>query len=581
MIEPAGRRARVVCSSLALACLAAVAAGEEPPVTAFSEQVEVRIVEIDVAVRDRDGRHVAGLSPEDFRLTVDGRETAIDYFSERRGESRAEPASTEAAASPIGSTSSPTASPLNLLVYVDEEFSLPIDLERVLLSFEEQLDRLAPGDRVAIVAWDGRRLDRLLDWTPPGPALAEALARTRRRPAWGLRAQVDLASRGAPASWVASDRLRRGSGAGRSLLDARESACDGDVDLEASGCGSASVGRVDLEAIPEVREVRNRIERTARAAAAAVRSFARPAGRRAIVLLAGGWPLPAPAPPGVASHPFGWTGVPGLRVFDPLLDVADHLGYTIYPVDVPGMVTAFGADVERGGLGVTGPGFASLSSIPSFSEAPYHGTLRYLAERTGGVAHVNASRRMALAAIAADARDSYSIAFTAPRERDDRAHRIAVAVARPGVDVRTRRAYRDLSDSTELGYRLEAALLDGSGAETGTALTASAGAAIRDGAFRMRLPLLVEVPRRALAGEGAGESGGPMLADLRVAAVDRDGRRTLVGPVSVELQPTADDPDVVAVEVPLTLRRVDQELAVSLFEPASGTHLVTGLRLAR
>lgn len=581
MIDSAGCRVRVVISSVALASLAAAAAGQEPPVTAFGEQVEVRVVEIDVAVRDREGRHVPGLSPGDFRLTVDGRETTIDYFSERRGEWSAQPPSTEAAASPIGSPSSPTASPLNLLVYVDEEFSLPIDLERVLLGLEAQLDRLAPGDRVAIVAWDGRRLERILDWTPPGAEVAEALLRTRRRPAWGLRARVDLASRGAPASWVANDRLRREPEAGRSLLDGRDSASDDDVDRGAPGCGSTLVGRVDLEAVPVVREVRNRLERTARAAAAAVRSFERPAGRRAVVLLSGGWPLPAPAPPGAASHPFVWTGVPELRVFDPLLDVADQLGYTIYPVDVPGMVTVFGADVERSGLGATGSGFASLSSIPSFSEAPYHGTLRYLAERTGGVALVNASRRMALAAIAADARDSYSIAFTAPRDRDDRAHRIAVAVERPGVEVRTRRAYRDLSDSTELGYRLEAALLDGSSAETGTALAASAGAAIRDGAFRMRLPLLVEVPRTALAGEGADESSGPMLAELRVAAVDGDGRRTLVGPVSVELQPTGDDPDVVAVEVPLTLRRVDQELAVSLFDPASGTHLVTSLRLAR
>ena len=49
----------------------------------------------------------------------------------------------------------------------------------------------------------------------------------------------------------------------------------------------------------------------------------------------------------------------------PLLDIADQLGYTIYPVDVPGMLAAFGADVERSGPGVRGAGFGSVPSIPA------------------------------------------------------------------------------------------------------------------------------------------------------------------------------------------------------------------------
>lgn len=576
-----GRGAGAVLVGIGCAALASPGAGQAPPLAVFGEEVEVRVVEIDVAVRDGDGRHVTGLGREDFRLTVDGRVVAIDFLSEQRaapGES-AGPVD-PATESDVGEIFVSGATPLNLLVYVDEEFSLAIDLERVLRGLESQLDRLRPVDRVAIVAWDGHRLERLLGWTPPGPAVREALAGARRRPAWGLRSRVDLGGRRAPISDPTAEHSDLGADPGWSATDSTEEPCAAAAEPDEPTCRSRSGGRRQVEARLRVSEVRNRLERAARAAAAAVRSFDRPAGRRAFVLLSGGWPLSAAVPLGSGRHPFVWTEAPALRLLDPLLDVADQLGYTIYPVDVPGMLAAFGADVERSGAGVRGAGFGSVPSIPNLSEAAYHDSLRYLAERTGGVAFLNGRRGVALAGITDDARDYYSIAFTAPRRGDDRAHRIEVGVGRPGLEVRARRAYRDLSDATELDFRLEAALLDGSGRATESPLRASSGEPLRDGLFRIRLPLRLEVPRAALAGADSGATD-PLVADLRVAAVDVDGRRTLVGPVAIELTTSASDPTLVVAEVPLRFRRSDHEIAVSLFDRGSGTHLVTGLRLAR
>lgn len=577
-----GRGAGAVLVGIGLAALASPGAGQAPPVAVFDEELEVRVVEIDVAVRDGDGRHVTGLGREDFRLTVDGRVAAIDFLSEQRA-APGESAVTAAAAteSGVGESPVPGTTPLNLLVYVDEELSLAIDLERVLRGLESQLDRLRPFDRVAIVAWDGHRLERILGWTPPGPAVREALAAARRRPAWGLRSRLDLGGRRAPISDPTGELSDLGADSEWWLTDAAEEPCAEAVEPDDPTCRSRSGARRQIEARLRVSEVRNRLERAARAAAAAVRSIERPAGRRALVLLSGGWPLSAAVPLGSGRHPFVWTEAPALRLLDPLLDVADQLGYTIYPVDVPGMLAAFGADVERSGPGVRGPGFASLPSIPNLSEALYHDSLRYLAERTGGLAFLNGRRRVALAGISEDARDYYSIAFTAPRRRDDRAHRIEVEVRRPGVEVRARRAYRDLSEAAELDFRLEAALLDGSGRATESPLRASAGEPLRDGLFRIRLPLRLEVPRSALAGADSGRTDAPLVADLRVAAVDVDGRRTLVGPVPIELTTSASDPALVVAEVPVRFRRSDHEIAVSLFDRGTGTHLVTGLRLAR
>jgi hypothetical protein len=61
--------------------------------------------------------------------------------------------------------------------------------------------------------------------------------------------------------------------------------------------------------------------------------------------------------------------------------------------------------------------------------------------------------------------------------------------------------------------------------------------------------------------------------ELRVAAVDDDGRRVLVGPVPVAADVAG------AIELPLRLRRTSQNLAVSLHDRASGESRTANLRL--
>src|SRR5688572_17228697 len=57
--------------------------GEAP--SDFGETVEVKVVNVEAVVTDRDGNRVPGLSADDFTLTVDGRPVPIRYFSEIRG----------------------------------------------------------------------------------------------------------------------------------------------------------------------------------------------------------------------------------------------------------------------------------------------------------------------------------------------------------------------------------------------------------------------------------------------------------------------------------------------------------------
>src|SRR5690349_13266124 len=75
-----------------LAVLSAVALpviAQAPPATApqsvFGEQIDVRVVNVEVVVTDKQGNRVAGFTPEDFRLKVDGKVVPVEYFNEVRG----------------------------------------------------------------------------------------------------------------------------------------------------------------------------------------------------------------------------------------------------------------------------------------------------------------------------------------------------------------------------------------------------------------------------------------------------------------------------------------------------------------
>ena len=51
----------------------------------FGESIDVRVVNVEAVVTDKSGTRVFGLTPDDFRLLVDGEEVPIEFFTEFRG----------------------------------------------------------------------------------------------------------------------------------------------------------------------------------------------------------------------------------------------------------------------------------------------------------------------------------------------------------------------------------------------------------------------------------------------------------------------------------------------------------------
>jgi len=149
----------------------------------FGEVLDVRVVNLEVVVTDRDGVPILGLKPQDFELTVDGAQVPIDYFSEVRGGL--------AVATGEGAVGIPALAPgepvgTSYLLFIDDFFTVAADRDRILEGIVEDLPLLRPEDRMAVVAYDGRKPEMLSSWSSEVATLERVLKRARERPALGL-----------------------------------------------------------------------------------------------------------------------------------------------------------------------------------------------------------------------------------------------------------------------------------------------------------------------------------------------------------------------------------------------------------
>ena len=508
-----------------------------PPPPVFGETVEVRVVNLEVVVTDRDGLPVAGLTPADFRLLVDGAEAPIGYFTEVRGGTAVEPGTSATIAglpdlapgAPVGTS---------YLVFVDDFFAIARERDKVLESIAAQLGRLGPEDRMALVAWDGRDLAMVSSWSSSSAELERALKAARARPALGLRR---IAER-------------------RSFLD--------DVRLRRRSSRLGAVDRLDITELHYAETLERQIENTVSAASAALRGFANPPGRKVLLLLSGGWPYDVTE---YVARDFGRTIqepriARGDTLLAPLVDTANRLGYTIFAVDVPGLATDFDRGADDFEIPATG---SSFDSFLRENNAQY--SLHYLSRETGGRALVNAGRLEALERAAAATRTYYWIGFSPAWRGDDERHRVEVEVRREGLRVASRSGYLDTSRAREVSMAVESVLLFGSGPGV-RPLALGVGMPRRSSIGRMRVPIRFEIPVSEITFLPFGSSRVADL-ELRVAAVDEQGGRSEVPVIPVRLTlPAETAPGGTAgQETTLELRRTGNRLAVAVYDPLSGT----------
>ena len=188
----------------------------------FGEVLEVRVINIEVVVTDRDGVRVPDLEVGDFQLLVDGEEVPIEYFTEiLAGSAVPVSAAVEGvqempaieAGKPVGTS---------YLVFIDDYFSRATDRKVALKALATDLVHLGPEDQMAIVAYDGRGIEMLTTWSNEPPVLLRALDQANERDAFGLQRlaeerQYDIDSILTAAGTVVGDSLIFGNDAFRRL----------------------------------------------------------------------------------------------------------------------------------------------------------------------------------------------------------------------------------------------------------------------------------------------------------------------------------------------------------------------------
>lgn len=490
----------------------------------FGEEIDVRVVNVEVVVEDRSGNRIHGLEADDFRVFVDGVEVPVDYFTEilenRAVESR------EGQAPPAIGDGDAVAT--NYLLFVDDDHTHPVFRRPVVRGFARQLANLGLRDQVAVVVQSRRRLQVLSPFTTDRRQTRAALERLERgRPFGGVLRSPRL---------IDQQRIADGPGVGPPPGARFEE----DLTSVAADLPFAAMDLPRASAEARAESLARDLEFSVTAVGSTMRALDVPEGRKVLLLLAGNWPV---GPFRLAGQGLGLRSE--ARILDDLIDTANVLGYTLYPVDQQ-----------------TRPNMLRWQN------------LRHLADGTGGRAYMAGTNLSALRRASDDVSNYYWLGFVPEYRRDDRAHELRVEVRRPGLRVRSRAGYVDLSRRAEVDMDTLGRLLfpERRRQADEPVLVVEIGEPAAIGPFRrkMLVPVTVQVPVGHFPALPFRDRFLARL-ELRFAVVDRNGQQAAMPVIPLELGGrTAPAPDaVVPYETTLTLRRRPHDLVVSVHDPLS------------
>ena len=172
-------------ATLFLLCSTSVTA--QPASETFGETIDVRVVNVDVWVTDRDGNPVTGLTADDFEVREDGRPVELSNFYEFTdgldATAREQEASSFRDRRPrqsdldrfVPAEPPPPEHRLSLMVYVDNNNLTPTDRNRLLPFLRNFLSvQLSPYDRAMLAVYDAGRFEVALPFTTEAWRVAEA-----------------------------------------------------------------------------------------------------------------------------------------------------------------------------------------------------------------------------------------------------------------------------------------------------------------------------------------------------------------------------------------------------------------------
>ncbi len=149
-----------------------------------AESIEVRVVNVDVVVRDRAGKPVTGLTKEDFEVFENGQKREITNLYEVHAQAPGtKPAANAPSPAPVPVAAAETPveiRPRNLVVFIDNYSLDPFRRDKVVQSLRKFLDtKLQPDDRVMIVVCT-QEIKVVTPFTSDRKAIEDGLEATKK-----------------------------------------------------------------------------------------------------------------------------------------------------------------------------------------------------------------------------------------------------------------------------------------------------------------------------------------------------------------------------------------------------------------
>ena len=549
------------------------------PTGFFTEVVDVRVIEVEVVVTDRSGVPVAGLGPEAFRLEVDGQPIPIaNFYAEAGGLPRPSVATVERRSdpsfTPVEDVETSPARRSYVVILIDHTRLRANNRKRAFEALREALGRLGQEDLVAVVGIQGSLVfysDFLYD--------RQAIGRI-----------LDDASRVAPPSGISEAERRR---------------IFGELARGMSGSYLAKISPADEQAL-QARIHAYAAEQYARSLASlrqiehVVSTLAGVPGRKAVLYVGEG----IPTRPGEGMfvewrNRFGGgsNAELGVRRFDfnsdydraigrydltnpinALSVTANRAGVALYAVDAEG---DHGSEV-RSALTEQGATSETLSVVDENFRAP----LESASKATGGRL-LRSSGKLAeqLVEVLGDFDTYYSIGFTPPADwQPGSAHDIEVKVEGKRLVAR----HRDeigLPRPDEREASATVAALRYQTADNPLEIRTAPGTPIPRQDGTAALPLTIEIPMvniELLPREGT--HAGSLT--IYVSTKDANGKASRVQKIPFNLA-IPDDvieearTDSARYDLPLVLRRGDQQVAIGIRDNLSGEFSAVRVDVAR
>jgi VWFA-related protein len=172
-------RTQFVCFALAVSIPFAAHAQEQPAVPKLTEQIEVRIANVDVIVTDRAGKPVAGLTKDDFEIVENKiAQPIVNFFEARPDATAAVTTASPTGMAPVTADALPAtpAPPRRVVFYIDNLSLTGSERNQLLAEMKTFVNDMRPGDEVMIATFN-RMLRIPLTFTSDREQITAALGR--------------------------------------------------------------------------------------------------------------------------------------------------------------------------------------------------------------------------------------------------------------------------------------------------------------------------------------------------------------------------------------------------------------------